>query len=183
MQLSEKDKQALQEKYKAQRQAMWSGKQSTSQESEEKTAEVDQGDATSSDLQPDPSSMAADQPSSTETADEETNQSESSTQPKSGSEGDAPAASSAQNIDDGEKASQSPMEVEASAPEAENPIMENTEEQEEEGQATEGERVFWETLEQEGGASILTWKIALAVIGVAIVLVGVGVWLGFLFAG
>ena len=37
MQLSEKDKQALQEKYKAQRQAMWSGKQSTPQESEEKT--------------------------------------------------------------------------------------------------------------------------------------------------
>ena len=45
MQLSEEDKQALQEKYKAQRQAMWSGKQSTSQESEEKTAEADQGDA------------------------------------------------------------------------------------------------------------------------------------------
>ena len=45
MQLSEKDKQALQEKYKAQRQAMWSGKQSTPQESEEKTQEGDHGNA------------------------------------------------------------------------------------------------------------------------------------------
>ena len=69
MQLSEKDKQALQEKYKAQRQAMWSGKQSTSQESEEKTAEADQGNAAdsptnsadviSSDAQSNPSSVAA----------------------------------------------------------------------------------------------------------------------------
>jgi hypothetical protein len=113
VQLSEKDKQALQEKYKAQRQAMWSGKQSTPQESEEKTAKADQSDtadnttdstdAISSDAQPDPPSIAADQSSSTETADEETSQSESNTQPKSASEGDVPAASSAQNIDDGKK--------------------------------------------------------------------------------
>ena len=47
----------------------------------------------------------------------------------------------------------------------------------------EGEREFWETLEQEGGTSLVTWKLVVAVIGVAAILVGVGVYLGFLFAG
>ena len=167
MQLSQKDKQALQEKYKEQRQAMWSGKQSTSQESEEKTVAVDQDDIAdspmdststmSSDAQSDPSSMTTDQSSLADTADEATNQSESTTRPES--EGSAPQAEAASIVGD-------------------------TEEQAEEEQTTEteSERIFWEA-DQEGGPSILTWKIVLAVIGVAIVLIGVGVWMGFLFAG
>lgn len=132
MQLSKKEKQALQEKIKEQRQAMWSGKQSTSQDSEETTADS-QSDS-----------------STTETADEETNQDESSVQTES--------------------------EAEAA------PIAEETGEQEEEEEpAREDERVFWEA-GQEGGPSTLTWKLVLAVISVAIILVGVGVYLGFLFA-
>ena len=155
MQLSEKDQQALQEKYKEQRQAMWSGKQSNSQESDEKTAEPDQDDATegtmdssdaeSSDTQPDSSSMPADQETS---------------------------------------ANQPDVQIESEAETA--PIAEDTgetqEEQDEEEGTDTGERVFWEA-DQGGGPSILTWKLVLAVIGVAIVLVGVGVYLGFLFAG
>ncbi len=162
MQLNEKDKQALQEKYKEQRQAMWSGKQSTSQESEEKTAEADQGDAADntmdstnailSDVQSDSSSIAADQPATTETMDGETNQDESSVQTESD---DAPV-----------------------------PVTgETRKQQEEEEEARENERVFWETSEQEGGPIALTWKLVIGVIGVAIILVGVGVYLGFLFAG
>ena len=197
MRLSEKDKQALQEKYKAQRQAMWSGKQSTSQDSEEKTAEADQPvessgdtagnttdstDTTSSDPQSDSSLITVDQPPSTEIKDEETNQDGSSVQSESASEGGAPASSSTQNTIDVEKTSQSPTGTEASTPPTEaTPIAQNTGE-EEGGSTTGGERVFWEALEQEGGPNILTWKLALAVIGVAIVLVGVGVYLGFLFA-
>ena len=161
MQLSEKEKQALQEKYKAQRQAMWSGKQSKSQDSEEETTEVDQGDVaeeamgstntTSSESQSDASSMAEDQPESTETADEETNQDGSNVQ----TESDAEAT----------------------------PIAEETgEQQEEEEPEREGERIFWEA-NMEGGPSTLTWKLVIAVIGVAVILVGVGVYLGFLFAG
>ena len=50
--------------------------------------------------------------------------------------------------------------------------------EEEEGIGTD-ERVFWE-IGQEGGPSILMWKLVLAVISVSIVLVGVGVYLGFL---
>ena len=162
MQLSEKDKQALQEKYKEQRQAMWSGKQSTSQESDEKTAEPDQGDtvdntaastsAESSDIQPDSLSIEADQPTSTETSDQEMSEDEVDVQTE--------------------------LEIET-APIAED-TGENQEEQEDEDMGT-GERVFWEA-DQEGGPSIVTWKLVLAVIGVAIVLVGVGVYLGFLFA-
>ena len=167
MQLSKKDKQALQEKIKQQRQAMWSGKQSTSEDSEEKADDTDQGvnplgdtterpteaaEAISSDVQSDPSSIAADQPASTGTTDGETNQDESSVQIEPDN---APA-----------------------------PITEETgEQQEEEEEAREDERVFWETSEQEGGPIALTWKIVIAVIGVALVLVGVGVYLGFLFAG
>ena len=202
MQLSEKDKQALQEKYKAQRQAMWSGKQSMSQDSAEKTAEESDDqtasvessgdtadnttgstDTTPSDSQSDPSSVAADQPSSTGTADEETSQGESSVQSESGSKEHAPASSSVQNVGDGEKTSQSPAGTEASVLLAEaNPTAENTGEQkEEEEQARKGERVFWEAA-QEGGPSVLTWKLVLGVIGVAIVLVGVGIMLGYLFA-
>ena len=161
MQLSEKDKQALQEKYKEQRQAMWSGKQSTSQESDEETAETDQDDvadnaadptdAESSDTPSNSSSTAADQLISTQTLDQETNQDEPSVQRES--------------------------EVETA------PIAEDTgEQQEEEERTTTGDRVFWEA-DQEGGPSIVTWKLVLAVLGVAIVLVGVGVYLGFLFAG
>ena len=169
MQLSEKDKQALQEKYKAQRQAMWSGKQSTPQESEEKTQEGDHGNAVDnttdstgvepSETQSAPSPAATDQSSSAETVEEETTQNELGTQPES--ETTAPQA-----------------DVTSSA--------ENTEEQEEqetEEQDMEGEREFWETLEQEGGTSLVTWKLVVAVIGVAAILVGVGVYLGFLFAG
>lgn len=167
MQLSEKDKQALQEKIKQQRQAMWSGKQSTSEESEEKTAEADQGvnpsgdtterltdaaEAISSDVQSDSSTIAADQAASMGTTDGETNQEESS--------------------------------VQTEPDNAPTPITEETgEQQEEEEEAREDERVFWETSEQEGGPIALTWKLVLAIIGVAVILVGVGVYLGFLFAG
>ena len=161
MQLSEKDKQALQEKYKEQRQAMWSGKQSTSQESDEKSEEVDQTDAAdntadstdaeSSEMQSDSSFAAEDQPVAAETLDQETIQDESSVQ----TESDAETAA----------------------------IAEDTEElQEEEEETSAGERVFWEE-DQEGGPIALTWKLVVAVIGIAIVLVGVGVYLGFLFAG
>ena len=161
MQLSEKDKQALQEKYREQRQAMWSGKQSTSQESDEKTAEVDQGDvedhttdstdAESAGTPADSSSTTANQSISPETSDQEADQAESSVQTKS--------------------------ETETA------PIAEDTgQQQEEEEDTSTVERVFWEA-DQEGGPSILTWKLVLAVLGVAIVLVGVGVYLGFLFAG
>lgn len=162
MQLSEKDKQALQEKIKEQRQAMWSGKQSTPEDSEEKMAEADQGDvanntmestdAISSDVQSDSSSIAADQAASMGTTDGETNQDESS--------------------------------VQTEPDNAPTPITEETgEQQEEEEEAREDERVFWETSEQEGGPIALTWKLVLAIIGVAVILVGVGVYLGFLFAG
>ena len=166
MQLSEKDKQALQEKYKEQRQAMWSGKQSTPQESEEKTEEGDHGDVVedttdstdsiSSDTRSDPPPAATDQSSPAEAVEEKTTQSEPYTH--SDSETTAPQA-----------------DVTSSA--------KNSEEQEEAEQETEDEREFWETLEQEGGTSLVTWKLVVAVIGVAAILVGVGVYLGFLFAG
>ena len=197
MQLSEKDKQALQEKYKAQRQAMWSGKQSTSQDSEKKTADADQpvessGDmvdnatdstnTTPSDSQSDSSLTTVDQPAPTETAEEKTNQDGPVVGPESGSDGQTPASSSTQNTVDAEKTFQSAAGTEASvSPTETTPIVGNTGE-EEEGGTTGGERVFWEALEREGGPSALTWKLVLAVISVAIVLVGVGVYLGFLFA-
>ena len=161
MQLSEKDKQALQEKYKAQRQVMWSGKQSTSQESDEKAEEVDQTDAVDHTTDPasteslaaqlGSSSVEQDHPASTETQDQETRQDESSIQTESEDE-TAPTTEDTEDV------------------------------QEEEAGTSAGERVFWEE-DQEGGPSILTWKIVVAVIGVAVVLIGVGVWLGFLFAG
>ena len=160
MQLSEKDKQALQEKYKEQRQAMWSGKQPTSQESDEETTGADQDnltanttdsiDAESSDTPSNSSSMEVDQPVSTETSDQETIQDESGVQTES--------------------------EAETA------PIAEDTGEQQEEEGTDTAERAFWEA-DQGGGPSILTWKLVLAVIGVAVVLVGVGVYLGFVFAG
>ena len=161
MQLSEKDKQALQEKYREQRQAMWSGKQSTRQESDDKAEGVDQTDVVdnsadstdteSSERQSDSSSTTEDQPVPTNTSDQEAGQDASSVQ----TESDAETAA----------------------------IAEDTEElQEEEEETSAGERVFWEE-DQEGGPSLLTWKLVVAVIGISIVLVGVGVYLGFLFAG
>lgn len=170
VQLSEKDKQALQEKYKAQRQAMWSGKQSTSQESDEQAEEVDQTDAVdsttdstdaeSSATQSDSSSVGEDRPASTETPDQGTRQDEPSVQ----TELDEPSV-------------QTELEDETA------PTTEDTEDvQEDEEGTSAAERVFWET-DQEGGPSILTWKLVLAVIGVSIILIGVGVYLGFLFAG
>ena len=147
MQMSEKDKQALHEKYKKQRQAMWSGKQSTSQESEEQTTEVDQADVVEDTIDSTDSTASepqADPPASTET----TNQDESN--------------------------SETELETEAT------PITRDAEEHEE--PVREGERIFWEA-DQEGGPSLVTWKLVIAVISVAIVLIGVGVYLGFLFAG
>ena len=197
MQLSEKDKQALQEKIKEQRQAMWSGKQSTSEDSEEKAGDTDQdanpsentnerptdaAEAISPDVQSDSSLKAADKPASTEARTVEKSLNPSSVESAPDSEDDALGSSPTRNSGDVRQTIHSLTETEASTPEAEEtPIAGNTEAQEEEQQATE--RVFWETLEQEGGSNILTWKIVLAVIGVVLVLVGVGVYLGFLFAG
>ena len=160
MRLSKKDKQTLQEKIKAQRQAMWSGKQSTSQNAEEKTAEADQlvqasgdmVDNTTGSTDTTPSDSQSD-PSPTTATDQKTSQGEPSVQSESGSQGEASA---------------SLVEV--------TPSGESSEDQ-----ARSGERVFWDA-DQEGGAKVLTWKLVLGVIGVAIVLIGVGVWLGFLFA-
>lgn len=154
MQMSEKDKQALHEKYKMQRQAMWSGKQSTPQDSEGQTTGADQGD------------MAEDTGDSTNIP---------SSQPQSDSasiEADPPAITETTNQDESNRQTESDTEA--------TPITEDAGEQEE--LATEGERVFWEE-HRERGRSPVTWKLAIAVIGVAIVLIGVGVYLGFLFAG
>ena len=199
MQLSEKEKQALQEKIKAQRQAMWSGKQSASQDVEEQAAVVDQNvnpsgdpvepqagsdESIPSDPQPDSSSAAGDPPASTETTDEKTTSSQSSVQPEVDSEGKASASDSTRNDDDSQKTSQLSGGPERASPEPEAaPVAGDTDAPEEDQQATQEERVFWETSEREGGASSLTWKIVVAVIGVALVLVGVGIYLGFLFAG
>ena len=199
MQLSEKEKQALQEKIKEQRQAMWSGKQAASQDAEEKAADGDQNvnpsgepaeppagsdESIPSDVQTDSSSTASDPPAPTETTDEKTISSQSSVQPEVDSEGKASASDSTRNNDDSQKTFQSLDGTAASSLEPEaTPVAGNTDAPEEDQQATQGERVFWETLEQEGGTSSLTWKIVVAVIGVALVLVGVGIYLGFLFAG
>ena len=143
VQLSKKEKQALQEKYKAQRQAMWSGKQSASQD-----AEADQA-------------VTVESSGPTETAGEEANQDDLSVQPKPGSDGQVPTVSAVQNIGD----------------QGETPIAENVREEE---QTRGSERVFWEAGQE--GSNVLTWKLVLAVIGVAIILIGAGVYLGFLFA-
>ncbi len=168
MQLSEKDKQALQEKYRAQRQAMWSGKQSESHSSEEEIVEedntTDSTDTTSSDSQSDSASTVAPQSASTES--------------ESASEGGAPASSATQDIAHAEQTPQSPVGAEVFTAQTDAaPGSENASEE-----TGTGERVFWETLEQEGGPAALTWKLVLAVIGVAAALIGVGVYLGFLFA-
>lgn len=161
VQLSEKEKQALQEKYKAQRQTMWSGKQSASPDSEEETGE-----------EHDNQTAPVDSSEPTGTDDEETNQDDSSVQTGSHSEGQAFPVNPTQNVGDGEETSQSPTEA--------TPTTEDTGKEDE--QTGEGERVFWEP-GMEGGPNILTWKLVLAVIGIGIILIGVGVWLGFWFAG
>ena len=149
MQIDKKDKTALQEKIKAQRQAMWWGKPSTSQDS-------------------------------TETASEETNPDEPSVQPESDSEGQAPAAGAAQNMDHTEKTAQPPASTAPFTPAVETPTSaENTAEQE--AGAREGEQVFWEG--QADKQPVLTWKLVLGVIIFAIILIGAGVWLGYEFAG
>lgn len=199
MQLSEKDKQALQEKIKEQRQAMWSGKQSASPDTGEDAAEAGQDVDTSdslgegsagstevraSDMQSDVLSMAADSAAASETRHEETSSSQSTTlEPESDSSPDASEESSTGNRGDAQGASQSPDETETSTQEPETAGIAGDPEAEAEEQETEDERVFWETLEQEGESSILNWKIVIAVIGLAVILVGVGVYLGFLFAG
>ena len=168
VQLSEKEKQALQEKYKAQRQAMWSGKQSASQDSEEGTVEE-------SDNQTTPVNAAG----PIETSDEETSQDQPVVQTESDSDGQTSIADLRSNTGDTEAASQSVGEAETStSPAEETSTEENTEDEDEQT----GERVFWEP-GMAGGPSIVTWKLVLAVIGIGMILVGVGVWLGFWFAG
>ncbi len=201
MQLSEKDKQALQEKIKEQRQAMWSGKQSASPDTEEDAAEADHDvgppidtaegvtgptEVMSSDEQEeqsDSSTTAADPPAAAGATNEETGSSQPTVPPESDSQADAPAESSTGSSSDTQADSQSLDETEISTQEPEAAVIAGDPQAEGAEQETADERVFWETLEQEGGSSILTWKIVLAVIGVAVVLVGVGVYLGFLFAG
>lgn len=165
MQLSEEEKQALKEKYKEQRQEMWAGKRAPSHDSEEGTeeesddpseAKVSSHEATEAVTQPDDTVLSDSQvdPSPTETAHETSHH---------------PREEAIQ-----EESSVQPDPREAGQVPASNLPQGSVN--------SEGEAEFWEESEKEGEPGVLTWKLTLGVVGAVIVLIGVGVLLGYWFA-
>ncbi len=208
MPLSEEEKQALKEKYKEQRQAMWAGERSTLRPSSEDPEEESDNQAEpviSSRREADDVTLPTDTMSSDSQADPsltEAAQERPSIQSDSHAEEQAPASNLAQGTGDEENASQAQQAVVSEdpspTPDEADRIREKIREQREgmwegqssvhsrrtreQGTASEGEREFWEESENKGKPSVLTWKLALGVVGGVIVLIGVGVLLGYWFA-
>ena len=54
--------------------------------------------------------------------------------------------------------------------------------QEQRGETSQNEESLWNSSDEKKGSIMLTWKLALGVVGTIIVLVGIGVLLGYWFA-
>ncbi|MCZ6677675.1 MAG: hypothetical protein O7E52_10530 [Candidatus Poribacteria bacterium] len=197
MPLSSKDKQTLKEKYKAQRRAMWAGKGAAADSPDSDTVA---DEVVERDRRP-VSTMEPDRQSRTEVLHDAVRRlreargiSETNTQ----SDRQTHDASPAPGLGNAEDSLQSQQADDRPAPDEAELMKEKIREQREEtweGQfsvhsrrrrqhrkASKGEREFWESSEEEGETSVLTWKLALGVVGGVIVLIGVGVLLGYWFA-
>ena len=215
MRMSEKDKQALREKYKAQRQAMWSGERSAS----DKSPQVETvPDDTGNQDKITPSPTTDDRLSQTETAREavhpqreEARQHGSRVQPDPEAQRQARASNLTQDLNTGGTAPQSqqvrPTDALHSVMSSDDTpatldgtslVREKMQEQTEDisenqfsvrsdrrrqpHKISKSDQEFWQTPEEEGEKKVLTWKLAVGVVGTVIVLIGVGIWLGYLFA-
>lgn len=227
MPLSEEEKQALKEKYKQQRRAMWDGKsarhgarEAASKEPLDLEAETPARRETRDDehqVNTTPAKTPASVPPPTETvtnvkvqksphadnaheafrrmreaASERTSQS----QQNSGVEGQRTA------VDNADAPRSQPVEPVASEDNPSVPdetlLIEKIREQREEtweGQSSirssrrkqrrklsKGENKFWSESEDSEEPNMLTWKLAVGVVGTIIVLIGIGILLGFWFA-
>jgi hypothetical protein len=213
--MSEKDKQALREKYKAQRQAMWSGERSAPDKSPQ--AETVPDDTGNQDKIT-PSPTTDNRLSQTETGREafhpqreEARQRGSRVQPDPEAQEQARASNLTQDLNTGGSAPQSQQARPADAlhsvtssddtpatPDGASLVREKIQEQTEDisenqfsvrsdrrrqpHKISKSDQEFWQTPEEEGEKKVLTWKLAVGVVGTVIVLIGVGIWLGYLFA-
>lgn len=176
MPLTEKEKDALRKKYREQRQAIWTGKPSSRLPSQD-ASEVEEIEVSSDE---DASDVSA------ETG-----------LPRRGD----PLSSSAQTDVEQSEASNS-IEVERSesqkiktdSPQVRDRVQVQSEDTwqeqssthsrqgEQQGETSQNEESLWNSSDEEKGLIMLTWKLALGVVGTIIVLVGIGVWLGYWFA-
>ena len=200
MPLSDKEKQALKEKYKDQRLAMWAG-ESTLRRSNKTPSEVP-SEAQVEDVQftgeeAEPPLHRSEQPSQAETAararprargDETASRTPPTNEPSSAPSTRTTAGSPGfQTLEDNVP---TPDEVQR--------IKEKIREQREETwegvastrshrrrkqrQTDADEHQLWDSSENERGPIVLTWKLALGVVGAIIVLIGLGLLLGYWFA-
>ena len=180
MPLTKKEKEALRKKYREQRQAIWTGKPSSRLPSQD-ASDVEEIEVSSDEDAPDVS---------TETA-----------LPRRGDPDNMTSSSSAQTDVEQSEASNS-IEVERSesqkiktdSPQVRDRVQVQSEDTwqeqssthlrqgEQRGETSQNEESLWNSSDEEKGLIMLTWKLALGVVGTIIVLVGIGVLLGYWFA-
>ena len=148
MPLSDKEKQALKEKYKDQRRAMWAG-ESTLRRSN-KT------------------------PSETQAEDSQFTGEEVEPPPRRSEEDNVPTPDEVQRIK--EKIREQREETWEGAASTRLHLRRK------QRQTDTDEHQLWDSSENERGPIVLTWKLALGVVGAIIVLIGLGVLLGYWFA-
>ncbi len=202
MPLSDKEKQALKEKYKDQRRAMWAGKstlrrsnKTPSEEPSEAQVEDVQFIGEEAETAPHRSEQASqietaintpakEQSSRTDTASRTLPTNEPNSAPSTRTTAGSPGF---QTLEDNVP---TPDEVQR--------IKEKIREQREETwegvastrshrrrkqrQTDADEHQLWDSSENERGPIVLTWKLALGVLGVIVVLIGLGLLLGYWFA-
>ena len=176
MPLTKKEKEALRKKYKEQRQAIWTGKPSSRLPSQD-ASEVEEIEVSSDEDAPDVSAETA--------------------LPRRGD----PLSSSAQTDVEQSEASNS-IEVERSesqkiktdSPQVRDRVQVQSEDTwqeqssthsrqgEQRGETSQNEESLWNSSDEEKGLIMLTWKLALGVVGTITVLVGIGILLGYWFA-
>ena len=155
MPLTEEEKQALKKKYREQRQAIWTGKPSSRLPSQD-ASKVEEIEVSSDEDAPDVSAETA--------------------LPRRGD----PSSSSAQtDVERNES-----QKVKTDSPQVRDRVQVQSEDkwQEQRGETSQNEESLWNSSDEKKGSIMLTWKLALGVVGTIIVLVGIGVLLGYWFA-
>ena len=203
MELTREEKQALEEKYKEQRRSMWAGKRSSDNADDHQLEEISENSEEDDSTSPDDQDAQPARPESDnilarmQALDEDLSDAV---------QRHSAERSSPETADESEQAQPTTEDVtsqpaESATPETDDDtreIIEKIREQREDtwegNSATRSrrrrqrrktsskEREFWNPTEQEKGPSPFTWKLGFGVFGAIIVLVGIGILLGYWFA-
>ena len=176
MPLTEEEKQALRKKYREQRQAIWTG-QHSSRFPNQDASEVEETDVSSDEDAPDVSAETA-HPRRGNPSDQPT---QTDVEQRGASNAQEVERSESQKVKTDSYQVRNRVPVQSKDTWQENPSI-HSHQREQRGETDQNEEPLRNSSDEKKGAIMLTWKLTLGVVGTIIVLVGIGVFLGYWFA-